>query len=147
MSAAGGMPAAIGDLVARQRAQIKFSPLMPLGRAKKFHTDAAAAAICGYTLARIEDDHGCEAFIATREAETLRFRNLVQVDNWVECLIAQRVAGRPEGRMLRAPRQRKAATTRRRRAAQGSWGSIERTLQDSRDAVCRLRRFPFAGGA
>lgn len=90
------LPHAVLDLLARRRACVKYTAVMPLGRAKKFHTAAAAAALCGYTLVRTEDDDGSEAFIATRGAETLRFQNLSQVDNWGDSLIAMRASCRLE---------------------------------------------------
>lgn len=87
-------PSALRDLLERQSSPVKYVALMPLARAKRFHTAAAAAALGGYTLLRAEDDHGCEEFIATRGAETLRFHSLAQIDAWVDHLIELRAAGR-----------------------------------------------------
>ena len=92
----GSMPSAMRDLAARHLTGAPYYSVMPLARAKRFHADAAAADLCGFAVVRAEDDHGREVFIATRGAETLRFRTLAQVDAWVDHLIELRAAGRLE---------------------------------------------------
>jgi hypothetical protein len=81
---------AVQDLVLARAPRRPFTLVMPTGEAKRFATVAAAAALAGYELVRFEDDDGCEAFLATRDASTLHFRSIAEADAWVDLQIALR---------------------------------------------------------
>lgn len=82
--------AAVQDLILARAPRRPYTLVMPTSQAKQFATLAAAAALAGHVLVRTEDDHGCETFIATRDASTLRFHTIAELDAWIDHQIALR---------------------------------------------------------
>jgi hypothetical protein len=83
---------AVQDLILARAPGRRYTLVMPTSRAKLIATLTAAAALVGYVLVRTEDDHGSETFIATREASTLRFHSVAEVDAWIDQQTALRAA-------------------------------------------------------
>ena len=51
---------------------------------KRLTTAQARAALLGFTLHQIEDDHGIEVFIISRWALTRELRDLEEVEQWLD---------------------------------------------------------------
>jgi hypothetical protein len=83
---------AVQDLQLARVAPRRYTTVMPLSEVRRFATAVFGAWLAGYTLDRTEDGQGCETFIATRGAETLRFSSVAQVDAWIDQQIALRAA-------------------------------------------------------
>jgi hypothetical protein len=88
----GAAAPAVQDLILARAPRRPYTRVLPLSEARRFATAVFGAWLAGYTLDRIEDAEGCEVYVATRGAATLRFLGVAQVDAWIDQQTALRAA-------------------------------------------------------